>query len=243
MLALSTMLNFKKQTLLIISPHPDDEVLGCGGLIKRVKDEGGKVYVLFLTVGVTLDNSKTGISTGHERVKEIENVAKYLKFDDYRIAFFGDDFHLKLDKIPQKDMMNEIENGIKISLNTIKPTIVTTPIYPDYNQDHRVCTEAVLAATRPAPVDTKPFQKVVLGYESVPTANWWNTNAPNLNFYLSLKDEDLKTKLTALKLYRSQIRNGAHPRSTQSMKNLAHYRGIESGASAAEAFFTYRMIV
>jgi LmbE family N-acetylglucosaminyl deacetylase len=37
--------------LLVISPHPDDETLGCGGLIARVRGSGGQVRVVFLTNG------------------------------------------------------------------------------------------------------------------------------------------------------------------------------------------------
>jgi LmbE family N-acetylglucosaminyl deacetylase len=37
--------------LLVISPHPDDETLGCGGLIARVRGAGGQVRVVFLTNG------------------------------------------------------------------------------------------------------------------------------------------------------------------------------------------------
>jgi LmbE family N-acetylglucosaminyl deacetylase len=37
--------------LLVISPHPDDETLGAGGLIQRVLDAGGAVKVVFMTSG------------------------------------------------------------------------------------------------------------------------------------------------------------------------------------------------
>lgn len=38
-------------SLLIVSPHPDDEVLGCGGLLAKYCAPGKKAYVLFLTRG------------------------------------------------------------------------------------------------------------------------------------------------------------------------------------------------
>ena len=116
-----------KQTLLVIAPHPDDEILGCGGLIKKIKDAGGKVYVLFLTVGDTHDFSNKGLSTGKERQKEIEKVAKFLKFDDYYLAFGGNDHHLKLDLWGQKALMDMIERGSSVSLEKVKPTIVAFP--------------------------------------------------------------------------------------------------------------------
>jgi hypothetical protein len=46
--------------LLVVAPHPDDETLGAGGLIQRVRHAGGAVKVVFMTngdgypVGVTL---------------------------------------------------------------------------------------------------------------------------------------------------------------------------------------------
>jgi LmbE family N-acetylglucosaminyl deacetylase len=235
--------DLKNQTLLVVSPHPDDEALGCGGLIKRVKDAGGKVYILFMTTGMTLDYSPKGISTVDERFDEIKQVANFLNYDGYRIAFPGNDYHLKLDKVPQKDIINEIENGNKISLSAIKPTIVAAPIYPDYNQDHITCTQALFAATRPTPDNIKPMQPVILGYESVPTANWWNTTKNNMNFFVSLSTEQLETKIEALSLYKSQIRPYPHSRSLQAMRNLAQYRGMLAGIPAAEAFFVYRNII
>lgn len=237
------MLDLRKQKLLIVSPHPDDEVLGCGGLIKKVKDAGGKVYVLFLTVGTTQDYSKSGKSTDKERLKEIEAVAKFMKFDDYKIAFPGDSFHLRLDDLSQKDIMHEIERGKGISLDAIKPTIVLTPPAHDYNQDHRAATNAVIAATRPAPEDTKPLQKLVLGYESVPTAEWGSGTFRNPNFFIPISEKELDAKLKALSLYKTQVRQKAHPRSLRSVKTLAAFRGIACGSEFAESYFVYRHIL
>ena len=44
-------MDFSNETLLVIAPHADDEVLGCGGLISKVKKAGGKVYVLIFNIG------------------------------------------------------------------------------------------------------------------------------------------------------------------------------------------------
>ena len=44
-------MKFEKERLLVIAPHPDDEVLGCFGLINEIKKNGGKVYVQILTLG------------------------------------------------------------------------------------------------------------------------------------------------------------------------------------------------
>ena len=40
-----------KERILIIAPHPDDEVLGCSGLIQRSLKEGKQVDVVILSGG------------------------------------------------------------------------------------------------------------------------------------------------------------------------------------------------
>ena len=45
--------NKLKEKVLIVVAHPDDEVLGCGGTLLKHVDEGDKVYVLFVTEGVS----------------------------------------------------------------------------------------------------------------------------------------------------------------------------------------------
>lgn len=233
------MPDLKNQKLLIVSPHPDDEVLGCGGLIKKIKDAGGEVYVLFLTVGDTQEYSARGVSNGHERVSEISRAAKFLKYDNYQILFEGNTFHLRLDSVPQIDLVSKIEE----SLNRIKPTIVAMPPRQDYNQDHRAAAQALISATRPAPEDFKPFQKLVLTYESVPVANWAYPQVDAPNFFIPLTEDELKAKLKALSLYKSQVRKGAHPRSIRSMKNLAKFRGMQIGQQYAEAYFCHRNVL
>jgi LmbE family N-acetylglucosaminyl deacetylase len=42
--------------VLIISPHPDDEILGCGGLISQLNRRKGNVYIIFMTKGENVDD-------------------------------------------------------------------------------------------------------------------------------------------------------------------------------------------
>ena len=96
--------SYKNLVVLIIAPHPDDEVLGCGGLISRVKAEGGKVHVLCFTVGDIKQYG--GYSHTEKRIKEMNKVMKYLKVNSFNLALVGDKYHLKLDKVPQKNLIN-----------------------------------------------------------------------------------------------------------------------------------------
>lgn len=235
-------MNLVDQVLLIVAPHPDDEILGCGGLIQKIRDNRGKVYVLFMTVGDTTEYSQNGKSTLSERLREIEQVAKFLQYDDYAIAFEGNRYHLRLDTLAQKDIILQIENESKVALNKVKPTIIATPYLDDYNQDHRSTTRAVFSAARSVPVDQKPFQYMVLGYECVSIADWW-AHPRTINTYLPLTDAQLDTKISALSLYTSQIRMGYHARSLHSIKTLAYFRGLHISQKAAEAFYSYRLVL
>lgn len=237
------MVDLKNQRLLVIAPHPDDEILGCGGLIKRIKEAGGKVYVLFMTVGTTQDYTSKGISTHDERLTEIENVAKFLNYDDYSIAFPGNGHHLRLDNIPQLELISAIERGQKVSIEKVKPSIIATPQTTDYNQDHRASALATMTASRPAPEEAKQLISMVITYEFMATALWSIDKPSTPNIFLELTHEHLNTKLKAMELYQSQTREGFNPRAPESIRSLAFTRGSQTGVQAAEAFFGYRTII
>lgn len=47
--------------MLVLAPHPDDETLGCGGLLARAADQGLRPRVAFLTNGAALRHLQTFI--------------------------------------------------------------------------------------------------------------------------------------------------------------------------------------
>ncbi len=235
------MISFKNQSLLVVAPHPDDEVFGCGGLIYRVKREGGSVHVLFLTVGTTKDFSKKGASSLDERLKEIDRVVKFLQIDSYHVAFPGNEYHLQLDHVPQKELINEIERGT-VSLESLKPTILAFPSSFDYNQDHRAANEACISATRPVNGTFKHIPRLLLEYE-FPYAGWSPLQGSAPNFFVSLDKPALNAKLKALKLYKSQMKVQKGPISVYGAESLARARGIIASADHAEAFVLRRTLV
>jgi len=233
------MINLKNQRLLVIAPHPDDEVIGCGGLIAKIKNAGGKVYVLYLTVGDTRDFTKKGLSTAKERVAEIQKVARFLKLDKYDIALLGNNYHLRLDVLGQKALMDIIERTSKVSIEKIKPTIVAFTSPNSYNQDHAIAAKATHAALRPAPAKAKHFVDTVLSYEES-ADQWALEESPNVNFFVPLSKAEVDKKMKALKLYKSQDRPAPNLRSLSVQKNLASLRGAQCGKSFAEAYICLR---
>ena len=236
------MNSLKNQRLLVIAPHPDDEVLGCGGLIKKIKDHAGRVYVLFLTIGNTQDFSAKGSSTIAEREHEIEQVARYLDFDEYELVLKGDTYHLQLDIHGQKTVMDILERQSRVSIERIKPTMVVFPSQYSYNQDHQLAAKAVHAVLRPAESTVKHFVDTVLAYE-VPADAWSMHHQTLPNFFVPLSNKEFAAKLGALKLYTSQFRPLPNPRAIQAVKALTRLRGILCAKPLAEAFIAYRSVL
>ena len=87
---------------------------------------GDSVFKIF-KIHCGVDFTKAGISTAKQRLAEIEKVAKFLKYDDYQIAFEGNQYHLKLDSLPQLELISAIEKDSRLSINKVKPEIILFP--------------------------------------------------------------------------------------------------------------------
>lgn len=233
------MSHFANKKILIISPHPDDEVLGCGGLILRAKQQNAKVYVLYLTVGnVKQYGGESKIDT---RLDEIEKVSKFLGLDGYHVAFPDDDHHLKLDIIPQKEIIDMIEYKSEISLNSLHIDILAIPSVYSANQDHVAAANAAFAATRIHSRGIKPFQNFVISYET-PEYTWSPYGRFVPSMYLDISDL-IEKKGKAMSIYTSQLRDELHPRNIENLIRFAHVRGREVSLQAAECYEINRMVL
>jgi len=76
---------------LVIFPHPDDEVLSCGGTIRLLQKQGAKVTLAVLTKGEcgTKDGTAS-LELANVRVNEMRQSAKILRVDRLLIENFGD---------------------------------------------------------------------------------------------------------------------------------------------------------
>lgn len=235
------MIDWKQQRVLILSPHPDDEVIGCGGLISRVKDAGGQVFVNFVTLGDTRDRTERGLSTAEERLSEIQEVASLLAIDKWDVALRGAQYHLRLDTMGQHDLIAVLEHASTLCLQAVEPTVVLLPSPRSYNQDHRAVAEAAVTALRPVGATGHPPVEMVAIFEEV--ADQWTPRAdvaPNL--FIELQQRHLDAKLGAMRAYASQVRPHPHTRSLEALQTMAVVRGAHSGLGYAEAYRCVRWL-
>lgn len=72
----------KDKKILIISPHPDDEAIDCGGLVMKAKKEGGQVFVLYMATGGSRQfTTGKGETKEDQRTLEAHKAAKYGGFN------------------------------------------------------------------------------------------------------------------------------------------------------------------
>jgi len=201
--------------ILVIAPHPDDEVLGMGGTIKKLS-KNNKIILCVVSEGATAQyNDKKMIQTRKNACKKCSKVLGisntiFLNFPDMKLSLS----HLEINK--------KLEGVIK----KFKPEIVYTSSRNDLNLDHQAVYDSTLVACRP-----KSGVKKILCYELQ-----GNTKVPfNPNTYENIEKE-FNSKIKGFKMYTSEIETFPHARSLTAIENLAVYRGIESGLKKAEAF-------
>lgn len=236
-------IDWGKQRVLVVAPHPDDEVIGCGGLMSRIKRDGGEVHVLYVAVDDLIEYSPAGCSTVGQRLEEIAKVAEFFPLDTWHMGMVDHGATLKLDTVAHARLVDLFEGRPthRTAVPVLRPTVVITPDITSYNQDHQAVARAVLTALRPGPDETRYQPPLVLAYEEV--ADFWSgaSVAPGArNFFVELSAADIDRKIAALKLHASQWREHPHTRSEEALRGLAAVRGAHSGFAYAEAFACLR---
>jgi len=225
------------ERVLVISAHPDDEVLGMGGTIAKYSALGYEVAVLIVTDGSTSQYKDDPrlleiIETKKEETKQCASIL------GVKHIFYGNLPDMKLDSIPHIEINQVIEKTIL----EFKPSIVFSHFYGDVNKDHRMIYESTLVACRPV---SEQCVKRLLLY-SVPSSTEWNAqnsvSAFLPNWYEDIYGEYSDKKYKAMECYITELRDYPHPRSIKYLKISDETEGNKVGLLAAESFMLIRAI-
>lgn len=225
-----------KKNTLIIAAHPDDEVLGCGGTIAKLANEGVLVHVAFLADGVF--SRKNGQKDQQKELNDRRAAAQQAcDILGVKSISFGDFPDNKMDVGPLLDIVKAVEELI----SKHQPETLFTHHCGDVNIDHRRIHEAVVAACRPQ--KGHPVKKL-LAFEVASSTEWQLPHSGPVflpNYFVDISNT-LDKKLAALDLYAKELRPWPHPRSRKAVEHLAHWRGATIGVDAAEAFMLGRQL-
>ena len=225
------------KNVLVFAPHPDDEVLGCGGVIARHVAEGADVYICYVTSGFppVYDNT-IAVQNGwpHNLYPEIKASQKVLGVRD---VFFLQFPVVALETVPRYELTGKIQELI----NQVQPDVVYIPHFGDMQKDHAITSESVMVCVRPKGAHTV---SQVYAYETLSETEWnipHSTNAFMPNVFVDI-GKFMDKKIAAMKCYQSQLSDFPNPRSLEAMASLAKLRASTMNCSggAAEAFMLIR---
>ena len=216
--------------VLVVVAHPDDEVLGAGGTIYSLTSQGHNVDVCILSSEVSARLFKP---SDDKLLENINTSCKILGIRNKKLFAFP---NIQFNTIPHIKLVQAIENTIL----EYKPDVIITHHHNDLNNDHYhtsiACQEAVRIFQRN---DKIKHIKCLLFMEILSSTDWSfgdSSQKFNPNYFVEIKEEGVEIKSKALSAYKNVMRSYPHPRSIESIKSLAYYRGSQSCVFFAEAF-------
>ena len=212
--------------VIIISAHPDDEVLGCGGTLLKHHEQGDSIYWI---IGTNVFE-KEGFTRQRVESRQIEiakiseeiGVSKVFKLDYPTMSLNSTNLLTLIPKI------SEI-------FSKVQPEIIYTLNRSDAHSDHRILCQAVASCTKSF---RHSYIKKVLMYECISETEFAPQLAENMfipNYFVDISKHFVR-KLDIMRIYKSELGEHPFPRSLKNIEALATFRGATAGVKYAEAF-------
>ena len=181
--------------VLILSPHPDDEMIGCAGLIQKLLKQRKEVYVLMVTGGENAWDSSL-IDSGELIVKRRE-----LMMSAAEIIGLPHEYYLHLGWSDGKlyETVNDPEKQHELAhiIHSIKPSIILLPHPFELSEDHKDLNSTL-------------FNALKIREQKIKVFNYWVHSIKPLRGFLlgwkkslivSLNKDEHQIKLRALDAY------------------------------------------
>lgn len=212
------MIDGSKKQVLILAPHTDDGEFGCGATINKLIQAGHDVYYAAFSA---CQQSVLPQFPSDILITEVKAATKVLGIKPKNLFLF--DYDVRTFNYKRQNILDDL-----IQLRTrIKPDIVFMPSLNDLHQDHKTIADESLRAFK---------FSTIFCYEMP----WNNVTFTTSSFFI-LSEENVATKVEALKQYKSQEhRTYANE---NFIRSLATTRGVQIGETYAEAFELLRYVV
>lgn len=217
---------------IVLAPHPDDETLGCGGTLLRLKEEGCASLCWVLMTRMAVEAGYDGAAI-RRRETEIAQVGRLFGFErTIQLPFSA----AMLDIVPT----HELVRALAAVFDDLQPETLLLPFPSDAHSDHRRTFAIASACSK---WFRRKYLRRILCYE-VPSETGFNldpTAAPFApNFYIKLEPRDVARKIEIMNLYEGEMAPFPFPRSEAAIQALARLRGSQCGSEAAEAYVLVR---
>lgn len=217
--------------ILVIAPHPDDEILGVGGTIAKKVSEGHEVYICIITKGFPPYYEEDFIKLGqNQALKSHEKLG-------VKKTFFLDFPTILLEDITSHEIIEKLQYVV----STVQPDELYIPFHGDIHVEHKIVSSVAMVIARPKVGNSI---KKVYAYETISETGWDFPTAENAfipNVFEDITDFQ-NIKITAMQIYDSQLMKFPEARSIEALVSLMKFRGATVGVKAAEAFMLIREV-
>lgn len=216
--------------VLVVSPHPDDETLGAGGTLIKLKKKGHKIYWLNIT-DLKIEDGWDEQKVDH-RIEQIMGVKQFYHFDGFFNLGFSPTKLTSLDE-------NMIIRKIRAVYDEVKPEWLIIPGRYDAHSDHRVVYNCCMACAKSF---RSPYIKRIITMEIASETEYgFQEEKFEPNLFIDITDE-LEEKIKAIKIYDTETEKVPFPRSIENIRALAVNRGSSCTCQYAEAFHLVKQI-
>jgi LmbE family N-acetylglucosaminyl deacetylase len=191
---------------LLLAPHPDDETMGCGGLLLKYPDI---FEVICLTDGRHGGHNQSEDEIASVRKLEFEKALDKTGISDYRML-----------EIEDRELINNYSVFEKIDIE--KYDYIFIPNYFDQHKDHKAVTTLLQKLLK----SKKHKHSLKIAFYEV----WSPLTIPN--FYFDISDI-IEKKESLIEIYQSQLK---HVDFKTGIKSLNIYRGMQFNCKYAEVF-------
>lgn len=220
------------KNVIVVSAHPDDEVIGAGGTLLKHKANGDSIHWLIVTnVHEQHGFSKERVES---RAAEIQKVAELFGMSSVHLLDYPT---MSL----STSTLIEMVPRIGTIFQEVKPEVVYVVNRSDAHSDHRITFDAVMACTKSF---RYPFIKTVLMYECISETEFGANLAENAfvpNYFVDITSY-FEKKLAITAIYASEVGQHPFPRSVRNIEALGVFRGATAGVEYAEAFQLVKFI-
>jgi len=219
--------------VLVISVHPDDETLGCGGTL--LKHQAAKDSLFWLIV-TQPHEPQWSTEMLQRKTAEVERVAEAYGMEQHFTLGFP---AARLDTVPMAELIERIRDAI----SQVKPEVIYLIHDGDVHTDHHAVFTATLSVLKPFYM-CKWGVRRILCYETLSSTEAASPQPHRLfipNVYFDITPY-IEQKIKIMELYETESQQDPLPRGPSAIYALARYRGATIGVEYAETFMLIREV-